>query len=176
MLPLQCGGIKLVVLGNINTFQLPPNFTSENHQVLSGGFFGFLFAPLLLFYYFLLLIINRLGQGCPSLGLNDISPVLSGKNGPWIISWNFQKALRLSLSTRGRNFYMSNIKLQQTQCAHRLAQDKMHLRFLQDTERTRTPMKNHATHSVFANCHILPFCSCYIPSLKFFDWRGCLNC
>lgn len=64
----------MLVLGNINTFQLPPNLTLENHQLPSGGGFGFLFAPLLLFYYFLPLIINRLAQGCPSLGLNDISP------------------------------------------------------------------------------------------------------
>lgn len=54
---------------------------------------------------------------------------------------------------------MSNIKLQQTQLVLRLVQDKIHFHFLQDTQRTHTPMKNHATHSVFANCHILPLAS-----------------
>lgn len=60
MFLLQCEGIKLVILGNVNTFQPPQNFTMENNQVLLGAVLGFVFAPLFLLYYFLLHIFNRL--------------------------------------------------------------------------------------------------------------------
>lgn len=49
-----------MILGNVNTFQTPQNFTVENNWVLLCGVLGFVFASLLLCYYFVLLIFNRL--------------------------------------------------------------------------------------------------------------------